>query len=134
MNASHRRESRLDTLYNNGGIIRPPISDLTPAGLDIQFATNALSHFYLTQLLLPVLLSTVKQTNDGSVRVVNVAGGGHLISKPLCKGGPVNVKTLVDGPERNKLDITELFCQSKSVSKIIILFNLYSQWLTFENF
>jgi NAD(P)-dependent dehydrogenase (short-subunit alcohol dehydrogenase family) len=39
--------------------------------------TNYLSHFLLTQRLLPLLLSTAQVSKPGAVRVVDVTSGGH---------------------------------------------------------
>ncbi|CZR64674.1 related to reductases [Phialocephala subalpina] len=65
-----RRESKLHILINNAGIMCTPFS-LTPQNREIQLATNYLSHFLLSSLLLPTLLST------SAPRVVNVASDGH---------------------------------------------------------
>uniref|UniRef100_UPI001980A21C SDR family NAD(P)-dependent oxidoreductase n=1 Tax=Pantoea stewartii TaxID=66269 RepID=UPI001980A21C len=43
---------------NNAGIMAPPRRELTKDGFELQFATNFLGHFALTQLLLPLLLKS----------------------------------------------------------------------------
>lgn len=48
---------RLDILVNNAGVMAPPQRELTSDGLELQFATNYLSHFALTARLLPLLLA-----------------------------------------------------------------------------
>ncbi len=48
---------RLDLLFNNAGVMAVPRSE-TKDGFELQFATNYLSHFVLTGLLLPRLLNT----------------------------------------------------------------------------
>ncbi len=52
--ALHRR---LDGLVNNAGIMNTP-KQLTVDGNELQFQTNHLGHFLLTQLLLPALLDS----------------------------------------------------------------------------
>jgi NAD(P)-dependent dehydrogenase (short-subunit alcohol dehydrogenase family) len=54
------RETRLDLLINNAGIMASPYS-LTKEGYEIQFGTNHMGHALLTKLLLPVLLDTAKR-------------------------------------------------------------------------
>lgn len=46
----------LDVLVNNAGIMMPPTRVLSSDGFELQFATNFLGHFALTNLLLPLLL------------------------------------------------------------------------------
>ncbi|KAF2847721.1 oxidoreductase-like protein [Plenodomus tracheiphilus IPT5] len=72
------RESRLDLLINNSGIMATPYST-TKEGYEIQFGTNHMGHALLTKLLLPVLLETAKLP-DADVRVVNLSSMGHKIT------------------------------------------------------
>ncbi len=55
---------KIDILYNNAGVMALPERQ-TADGFEMQFGTNHLGHFYLTYLLLPLLLDA-----DGA-RVVN---------------------------------------------------------------
>jgi len=48
----------VDLLMNNAGIMAPPRRELSADGFELQFATNFLGHFALTQLLLPLLLKS----------------------------------------------------------------------------
>jgi NAD(P)-dependent dehydrogenase (short-subunit alcohol dehydrogenase family) len=61
----------LDLLINNAGVMDLPNRRLTEDGFEMQFATNHLSHFALTGLLLPLL--RIAQ----SPRVVNVSSVAH---------------------------------------------------------
>ncbi|MEQ8178520.1 MAG: SDR family oxidoreductase [Amphiplicatus sp.] len=45
----------LDLLINNAGVMTPPTRQETPDGFELQFATNYLGHFALTNQLLPLL-------------------------------------------------------------------------------
>ncbi|WP_235216952.1 SDR family oxidoreductase [Archangium violaceum] len=64
------RYSRLDVLLNNAGLMLDR-RKVTPDGFEATFATNHLSHFLLTHLLLELLEAS------GPSRVVNVASEGH---------------------------------------------------------
>ena len=71
------RESRLDILINNAGIMAVPAA-LSPAGYEIQFATNYFGHAALTKLLMPLMIETAKalpEAQRSSVRVVHVSSG-----------------------------------------------------------
>lgn len=61
---------KLDLLINNAGIMAVPFAR-TPAGCELQFGTNHIGHFLLTNLLVPLLLKA------GKARVVNLSSGGH---------------------------------------------------------
>ncbi|KAF8991688.1 NAD-P-binding protein [Cyathus striatus] len=97
-----RLESRLDVLYNSGGVMIPPLTDLTKQGYDLQFGTNVLGHFYLTKLLLPTF-----------------SGAHHLHG--------INYKTLKDGPERSKETPDSLYAQSK-YGDIVFAKELYRRY------
>ncbi|KAL6309853.1 hypothetical protein BKA93DRAFT_722748 [Sparassis latifolia] len=75
-----KKESRLDVLMNSGGVMMPPAGSVNGAGLELQFATNVLGHFALTRLLLPTLLHTAKTSENGTVRVVNVASSAIMMA------------------------------------------------------
>ena len=60
----------IDILVNNAGIMVPPLSR-TADGFEMQFGTNHLGHFALTNLLLPHVTG----------RVVTVASGAHRMGR-----------------------------------------------------
>ncbi|PLW31320.1 hypothetical protein PCASD_13656 [Puccinia coronata f. sp. avenae] len=75
------RESRLDILINNAGVMGTPYQ-LSPDGIEVQ-ACNATGHFALTSHLLPILKRTASSVPDSHVRIVNVASMAHLfVSEP----------------------------------------------------
>lgn len=91
-------EQKLHGLVNNAGIMAVP-TQMTKDGYESQwqvtnyvpfpsfgcdilsnhliFKTNYLSHWLLTRLLLPLLLSTAASSPAGIVRVTNVSSVGH---------------------------------------------------------
>lgn len=71
----HAKESRLDLLVNNAGVMTPPPA-LTTDGYEIQFGTNHVGHAAFTRLLMPALLRTAQQP-DADVRVISVASGAE---------------------------------------------------------
>ncbi|KAH6910201.1 hypothetical protein BKA70DRAFT_118357 [Coprinopsis sp. MPI-PUGE-AT-0042] len=112
-----RHESRLDILYNNGGVhlttgAEDP-KNLTADGYDVTFMTNVVGHFYLTQLLLPVLLDTAKASQSamsrGQVRIVTLSSSGHHVARQP----PLDYATLVESPARHKVSRPGFYYQSK---------------------
>jgi NAD(P)-dependent dehydrogenase (short-subunit alcohol dehydrogenase family) len=61
-------DGELDLLVNNAGVMAPPLSR-TAEGFELQFGTNHLGHFALTNLLLEHITG----------RVVTVSSGAHRI-------------------------------------------------------
>ncbi|KAE9371719.1 NAD(P)-binding protein [Stipitochalara longipes BDJ] len=63
------RESRLDVLWNNAGVMRPPAGSRTKQNYETQLGTNCLGPFLFTQLLRPILIKTAASSPPNSVRV-----------------------------------------------------------------
>ncbi|NJQ05748.1 oxidoreductase [Streptomyces lonarensis] len=61
-------DESIDLLINNAGVMIPPMSR-TADGFELQFGTNHLGHFALTNLLLPQITG----------RVVTVSSNGHRL-------------------------------------------------------
>ncbi|KZP27446.1 NAD(P)-binding protein [Athelia psychrophila] len=101
------KEPELHILFNNGGVMAPPVEELTADGYDLQFGTNVLGHFYFTKLLLPALLAGTKTSDDGHVRVVNTSSLGHLLAG-------LDFNTFKDSPARKKAGTQNLYAQSKN--------------------
>ncbi|KAJ7872781.1 NAD(P)-binding protein, partial [Mycena olivaceomarginata] len=100
------KETRLDVLFNNGGVMVPPIEQLTAQGYDLTFGTNVLGHFYLTKLLLPTLSATASPGKPA--RVINTSSIASEINGP-----DINYNTLKDSPARKKMGVNKLYAQSK---------------------
>jgi len=113
---------------NSGGmmIVNPdPANDIervTPLGLEVQFATTVFGHFYLTQLLLPLLIASAKTSPDGKARVLNTSSVAHVFS-PTGEKGPVDYETIVDGPALKATSTSQLYSQANS-GKILYSFAL----------
>lgn len=70
-------ETALHGLVNNAGIMATPF-EMTKDGYEAQWQTNYLSHWVLTEHLLPLMLRTAKTLLPSSVRIVNLTSSGHL--------------------------------------------------------
>lgn len=103
------KETQLHVLFNNAGVMHPPVELLTDDGYDLQFGTNVLGHFYLTKLLLPTLLSTAKSSPVGTVRVVNTSSTAHWL-------GSLDFDTFKDTPKRRAQGTLHLYNQSKAAN------------------
>ncbi|KAA1476963.1 NAD-P-binding protein [Dentipellis sp. KUC8613] len=105
------KETKLDILFDNGGILCPSFDTFTAQGYDMQFGTNVLGHFYLNKLLLPLLISTAEAAKqrgeDPDVRIVNTSSYAHMFLKTL------EFDTFKDSPKRRKADPMDLYGQSK---------------------
>jgi len=67
------KESRLDVLWNNAGVMVPPEGSKTKQGYELQLGINNLGHFLFTHFLTPLLEKTAQTSPKGSVRVVWVS-------------------------------------------------------------
>ncbi|KAK4728764.1 hypothetical protein R3W88_021752 [Solanum pinnatisectum] len=65
----------LNILINNAGVMAPPFM-LSQDNIELQFATNHLGHFLLTNLLLQNLKNTAQGSHKEG-RIVNVSSLGH---------------------------------------------------------
>jgi NAD(P)-dependent dehydrogenase (short-subunit alcohol dehydrogenase family) len=84
--AFNSKYDRLDFLLNNAGIMAQPLIK-SKDGFDVQFQTNHLAHFLLTQLLWDKMVQT-----EGQSRIVNHSSGAHK------HGGAVFDKNKMDYP------------------------------------
>ena len=96
---------RLHLLINNAGVMYTPL-ERTAEGFEMQFGTNHVGHFLLTNLLVPMLLA------DPPSRIVNLSSGGH-------RGSDI----VWDDPnyERREYDKFSAYGQSKTAN---ILFSV----------
>ncbi|KAK9775331.1 putative short chain dehydrogenase protein [Seiridium cardinale] len=76
-----RTEQVLHGLVNNAGIMGTPFAR-TKDGFEEQWQTNYLSHWLLTNHLLPLLLKTARASAPGDVRIANLSSSGHQLFAP----------------------------------------------------
>ena len=100
------RESRLDALVNNAGVM-PPERTRSADGHELMFATHVLAPLALTTLLF----------RDGPGRVINVSSGG-MYTQSLPKDGdwesdhtPYSPKKLYARTKREEVVITEVLAE-----------------------
>ncbi|KAI0642041.1 NAD-P-binding protein [Trametes meyenii] len=100
-----QRESRLDVLYLNAGIVYPPRVQLTEQGYDATFGTNVLGHYLFARLL----YSTLKQSSRSpdTARVVWLSSMANYAPRVL------HYETYRQGPARDKADLLALYGESK---------------------
>jgi NAD(P)-dependent dehydrogenase (short-subunit alcohol dehydrogenase family) len=92
----------LNLLINNAGLMAGPLTR-SPQGWEMQFATNHLGHFLLTNLLVPLLEAGAPS------RVVCLSSAGH-------HGAPVDFNDLHF--ERKEYDKWEAYGQSKTANAL----------------
>ncbi|KAH9324412.1 hypothetical protein KI387_004590, partial [Taxus chinensis] len=68
----------LNVLINNAGIMACPFQ-LSQDNIELQFATNHIGHFVLTNLLLEDMKATARETGIEG-RIVNVTSSGHELT------------------------------------------------------
>ncbi|KAF7332842.1 Short-chain dehydrogenase/reductase family protein [Mycena venus] len=89
-------ESRLDILFNNGGVMMCPTDQLTAQNHDLQFGTDVIGHFFFTELLLPALTKSYEETQVPA-RVIHTSSAGHA----FAPGNGIDFVSLKGGPERD---------------------------------
>jgi len=76
------KETRLDVLTNNAGVMMPPDGSKDHHGHELQMGTNCLGPFLLSELLLPILRRTASSSPPGSVRVTWAGSIAAVMSSP----------------------------------------------------
>lgn len=92
------KESRLDVLWNNAGVMVPPQGSTTAQGYELQLGTNNLAPFLFTKLLLPVLKKTAASSAKKTVRVVWVSSSAAEIApRPAIDFSNINYESKDEG-------------------------------------
>lgn len=90
------KESKLDVLFNNAGIMKPKPGDLTAQGYDIQWGTNVLGPYFFTECIKPALQAP---SNEPS-RIVNTSSFLHTATVPTSSG--IDEDTFAGGAKRDE--------------------------------
>ncbi|CAA7262941.1 unnamed protein product [Cyclocybe aegerita] len=101
------KEKELHILFNNAGVMVPPIDQVTTQDYDLQFGTNVLGHYYFTTLLLPALIAGAKSSPDGKARVVNTSSSAAYFANTI------DFNTVKNTAARKKKGTGSLYAQSK---------------------
>ncbi|GAA5852882.1 hypothetical protein JCM8547_004718 [Rhodosporidiobolus lusitaniae] len=93
------KENRLDMLFNNAGVMIPPVDQLTKQGFDLQWGTNVVGHYLFSILLLPCLRASFAATGVPP-RVVQTSSSGNQMAP-----GPTGFvpDSLHDGVKRDEV-------------------------------
>ncbi|KAJ6503408.1 NAD-binding protein [Mycena vitilis] len=108
------KETKLDVLFNNGGVMNTPIEQLTKQGFDMQFGTNVMGHYLLTKRLLPLLIAAAHSSLDKKARVVNQSSSAQMFVDTI------HLDALTDVPARKKLGIAKMYMESKFVRRFLL--------------
>lgn len=71
---------RIDILINNAGVMGLPDRTLSEGSVEIQFATDYLGHFLLTNLLMGKMVSSAAHGPHGQTRIINITSAGHVLT------------------------------------------------------
>ncbi|KAI0630119.1 NAD-P-binding protein [Trametes polyzona] len=106
-----RRESQLDALILNAGVIFPGVDELTKQGYDATTGINVVGHFLLFRLLYPLLAASGRQSDPA--RVVWLSSMGSY--KPYN----LTFDAYKDGPTRRRMDSFDLYCETKAAAVLL---------------
>lgn len=101
-----RWEGGLNVLINNAAVT-PPRRRETPEGIELQFATNVLGYFWMTQAFTPILAATA--TDASPARIVDVAS---------YYAGDLHLDDLQF--ERRPYDNRRAYRQSKQANRMLV--------------
>lgn len=73
-------QEHIDIVINNAAVMALTDRELSPDGIEMQFATNHIGHFLFVNLITQKLFESAKKNPAGSTRVVNVSSFGHMFS------------------------------------------------------
>jgi len=106
------KEPELHVLFNNAGVMVPPIDMTTADGYDLQFGTNVIGHFLFTELLMPALFAGVQTSPDHHARIITTSSSAAMM-------GSIRWDTFKDGLARKKTSTNALYAQSKLANVLV---------------
>jgi NAD(P)-dependent dehydrogenase (short-subunit alcohol dehydrogenase family) len=112
-----RDEERIDVLINNAGLLLPERTT-TAEGLETSVATNVVSHFLLTNLLIPRLVESTP------ARIINVSSGGMYtqpldVDKMLDAGDPWNGAVAYARAKRAQVVLAEMWAEQLAGTGVV---------------
>ncbi|KAI0754737.1 NAD(P)-binding protein [Daedaleopsis nitida] len=106
------KEQELHILFNNAGVMSPPMDLLSKDVFDLQWGTNVVGHWYFATLLIPALLAGVKTSPDHHARILTTSSAGAYLNT-------LHFDTFKDGLARRKTSADALYFQSKLGNAIV---------------
>ncbi|TBU29866.1 NAD(P)-binding protein [Dichomitus squalens] len=106
------KEHELHILFNNAGVMIPPVELTTSDGYDLQFGINVVGPFYFTQLLMPALVAGSKTSPDHHARIITTSSSAAYLDT-------LHWDTFKDGPARRQQTTQALYAQSKLADVIV---------------
>lgn len=100
-----RRESQLDVLILNAGVLFPSPDALTSQGYDATFGVNIIGHFLLHRLLYPILSAAGRESDPS--RII------WLSSMASYKPHKITYDAFREGAVRRRMDPFDLYSESK---------------------
>jgi len=114
---------KIDYVFNTAGVMAVPTYQTSKEGVEMQFASNHLGHFLLTNLIMPKILAA----GEGS-RIINVSSTGfemggvnfedvnYNVRDNHISNVKIKVLSLVDSQEGNDYDCWAAYAQSKTAN------------------
>ncbi|KAK1234546.1 short-chain alcohol dehydrogenase [Marasmius sp. AFHP31] len=107
-----RSEKFLHILFNNAGVMEPPIDQVTTEGYDLTVGTNVVGTYHFTTLLLPALLAVAQLGGSQKARIVNTSSSASE-APPDMKKVDYSIFKGPDDKERRKLGTRGVYYASK---------------------
>ncbi|EPS99560.1 hypothetical protein FOMPIDRAFT_1030882 [Fomitopsis schrenkii] len=104
------KETELHVLFNNAGVMFPPVDMLSPDGYDLQLMTNVIGPFFFTKLLLPAILAAGSTHPDHHSRIITTSSSGAYLYT-------LNFDTFRDSPARKKMSTQNLYFQTNPTGR-----------------
>ncbi|EXJ64072.1 hypothetical protein A1O7_00408 [Cladophialophora yegresii CBS 114405] len=77
---SNSQIQQIDLVFKNAAVTSIPERQLSPEGIEMQFATNHIGHFLFTNLIMPKILAAAKSNPKGTTRIINLSSRGTVYS------------------------------------------------------
>ncbi|WWD16132.1 hypothetical protein CI109_100557 [Kwoniella shandongensis] len=105
------QEQRLDLLFNNAGVLLSETGKASVQGYELTFATNTLSPYLFTKLLLPVLRRTASSTAIPPRVVWTISAAPFFLKGDKLQYDLFKLEKRLDGDQT--------YCQSKTAATML---------------